>query len=250
MSLQDGVGPDPMQVAAGSALPYSPTYSFPGAAIDDRHRELMSAPLIDDGPTIKDRIVGSLRRADAAKLYELSYFCEGDVLELGTNLGLSASILAEAKRAGGTGTIHTVDRSPGIVEQARTNLALVGASNVVVHCQDGTEWITDQINRGRKFGFAFVDHAHSYRAVRSVSALLDRVLLPGSYVAFHDFIDRRNFSQVGKIYGIPQGARDGLPSSFQFLGGCGCMGLYRFSGAPKALPFENLTRLLRRFYRR
>lgn len=250
MNLREGAGLDPMQVAAGPALNYSPTYSFPGDAIDDRHRELMTAPLIDDGPKIKDRIVGSLRRADAAKLYELAYFCEGDILELGTDLGLSASILAEAKRAGGTGTVHTVDRSKSAVDQARKNLALVGASNVVVHCAEGTEWIADQINHGRKYGFAFIDHAHSYRAVRSISALLDRVLLPGSYVAFHDFIDRRNFSKIGKIYGVPQGARDGLSPSFQFLGGCGCMGLYRFDGPLSPGLAESLTGLLSRFYRR
>ena len=56
----------------------------------------------------------------------------------------------------------------------------------------------------------------------------DRALLPGSYVAFHDFIDPRNFDPAFSDYGVAQGAADGLSSAFAFVGGCGCMGIYQF----------------------
>ena len=65
-----------------------------------------------------------MQRGDALKLYELAYFCEGDVLELGTHKGLSTSIIAQAlhdrKR---DGILETVDIDSESNRAARDNLA-------------------------------------------------------------------------------------------------------------------------------
>jgi hypothetical protein len=67
-------------------LPYLPTYSGFGERIDDVHRALAAAPV--KGPLIDLGIPGWLRVEDSLKLYELAYFCAGDILELGTHQGL------------------------------------------------------------------------------------------------------------------------------------------------------------------
>ena len=65
--------------------PYRKTYSFKGEFINGFHKSLAdhSSTGVFSGP-----IKGSLRKADALKLYELGYFAPGGVLELGTYHGL------------------------------------------------------------------------------------------------------------------------------------------------------------------
>lgn len=92
----------------GGIPPYQPNFNFSGAFIDTYHQSLAEAPLKDDVLIqIKNRrwfgrvLAGFLRREDALKLYELSYFATGDILELGSYQGLSTSILAQAVRNSG-----------------------------------------------------------------------------------------------------------------------------------------------------
>lgn len=111
----------------------------------------MEAPLIDGGEIIAHRITGFLRREDAAKLYELAYFASGDILEIGTYLGLSASILAEAAPAR---TIHTVERKSKSAKYARRNLRRAGITNVVVHVADAISWLDEAAEQGMRFSLA------------------------------------------------------------------------------------------------
>src|SRR4249920_3794215 len=75
-------------------MPYVRTFNFPGEFINEEHRALASN-IRSDG-MIDIGVEGWLLAADALKLYELVYFCGGDVLELGTYRGLSTSICAPA----------------------------------------------------------------------------------------------------------------------------------------------------------
>ena len=88
--------------------PYQPNFDFSGKFIDIYHQGLAEAPTKGKGLVqIRSRrwfrrlIPGWLRREDALKLYELSYFTTGDILELGPHHGLSTSILAQAARCSG-----------------------------------------------------------------------------------------------------------------------------------------------------
>ena len=93
-------------------MPYRPTYAFRGAAIDATHRLLATCPRRDG--MIDIGIPGWLLPADAQKLYEMVRFCGGDVLELGTYRGLSASLALEAMTAAGSdATLVSIDLDPG-----------------------------------------------------------------------------------------------------------------------------------------
>jgi hypothetical protein len=79
----------------------------------------------------------------------------------------------------------------------------------------------DDLSRdGIRFGFMFVDHAHTYEAVKAACERMPSVLRPGAFIAFHDFF--------GRNFGVYPAARDTLANArFPFYGLCGCMGVYR-----------------------
>jgi protein-L-isoaspartate(D-aspartate) O-methyltransferase len=61
------------------------------------------------------------------------------VLDVGTGSGYQAAVLAELARE-----VHTIERIPELVEQARANLAAAGIANVAVHVGDGTLGLPDR----------------------------------------------------------------------------------------------------------
>jgi hypothetical protein len=67
-------------------MQYLKTYDFPGEFINSFHGSL--AVSIGPSGMIDIGVEGWLLPADALKLYELAYFCYGDILELGTYRGL------------------------------------------------------------------------------------------------------------------------------------------------------------------
>ena len=158
--------------------PYKPTFPVAGY-VNDHHRflsqaqdpqtglVLLTAPgLMEhrDGVPIK----GWLRLEDALKLYELGFYCEGNILELGSYEGLSTCILAQAMSdSGRVGTISTVDltyRQP-VADNAH---ACGVASRVKIIIGDAAAAIADFSSQ--RFGFIFVDHSHGYNCLLYTSA--------------------------------------------------------------------------------
>lgn len=213
--------------------PYQPTYITGRAYIDGFHSDLTKAPR--NGVLIDLGIGGWLRPTDALKLYEMAHFCDGDVLELGTNRGLSAYVLASALKASGRdGQLISVDINPAMIEAAGVTLVARGlADSVELRCADAMSLAAELRAEGRRFGFCFVDHSHTYEAVRTVCEALPDLLSPGGFVLFHDFVDRRNTRRCGVgesdgEYGVFAGVEDGLDSAkFAFHGIFGCSALYR-----------------------
>jgi SAM-dependent methyltransferase len=209
-------------------MPYLKTYAYPGEFINRQHATLVSnlAPsgMIDIG------IDGWLLPADALKLYELAYFCGGDVLELGTYSGLSTSVIAQASHdAGVDSAIVTIDLDPGAIARSRANLqGRPGAERIYPLAADGAQAVRSLNDANRTFDFAFIDHSHAYEHVYDVCRLLDRVLKPGAFCLFHDFNDPRNADADVTEYGVHQGVLEGLDlSRFEFWGIYGCTGLFR-----------------------
>jgi predicted O-methyltransferase YrrM len=200
---------------------YRKTFAFDGDTIDQRQEELLNAPLQPNTVKIEYHVPGSLRREDAAKLYELAYFCTGHILELGTNKGLSAYIMGSANSKVEIDTIEIDERQCRFAEK---NLSRF--EHVKVHMSEATNWLDTAIDQGRQFAFAFVDHSHEYADVHAASARMRRVLIPGSLLAFHDFNDPRNFTQQ-QGYGVFEAAIEGLGNSFEFYGCFGCTGVFR-----------------------
>jgi predicted O-methyltransferase YrrM len=217
------------------AFPYHPTFEFSGDYIDAEHARIARLPL-EDGlriilsqPGSGEPYPGWLQRADALKLYEMAHFAGGDILEVGSYQGLSATIMSMALRAAQRSSrIYTVDLEPACTAATLQRVENGGFSDyVTASTEEGAAAVRRLAGEGKQFGFAFVDHSHEYGPVRDVCRELDRVLLPGSFVFFHDYSDPRN--QTGE-YGVYAGVADGLPRDrFEFYGIYGCAALYRIA---------------------
>ncbi len=212
---------------------YAPNYTFSGDHIDEFHRHLgtskMNRNLIDIG------IPGWLRREDALKLYELGRFADGDILEFGTNRGLSTFVLANAlENSGRGGEIVTMELSREISDEAKRNLSERGmAGRVNFAVGDANDSCLKLAEQGRKFGFSFIDHSHAYEHMVSACKRLSDLMLPGAFCVFHDYNDQRNtrrtgLGEVGTEYGVQAGIEDALDHrAFEFVGVYGCTGVYR-----------------------
>jgi hypothetical protein len=210
-------------------MAFSKTYAHTSDYIDADHRYLAECPTRDG--MIDIGIEGWLLPADALKLYELVYFCGGDVLDLGTYRGLSASIaLTASTNSGRSDTIISIDLDPGAVEAGRTTLGLrPGVDRVFFFNTSGDEALCTFARANRRFRFCFIDHSHRYEHVRTAAALLPGVLEPGAFCLWHDYNDPRNSSTECEDYGVYQGVRDGLDATkFEFWGIFGCTGLFRY----------------------
>lgn len=201
-------------------MPYRKTYEFAGDVIDQRHGDWLHAPLHSGGVKIEHRITGSLRREDAAKLYELARFASGPILELGTSVGLSAYVMASAT----TEAIDTVELDGRKVAIAIRNLA--GTNNVACHTAEAGAWLRAAKEQGQRYGMAFIDHSHRDADVKVAASYMRDLLSPGAFVAFHDFHDPRNFSD-NDDYGVFSGAIEGVGNDFKFYGAFGCTGVFR-----------------------
>src|SRR4051812_23421275 len=146
----------------GPLKPYSKTFDFPGDYINERHANIAAAPGGRQGiPVCIDLgLDGYLAHTEALKLYELAYFTNGEVLELGTYNGLSTSIIAKGiLDSPGCGRfLTTCDLEPLFTETARRNLREMDAARIVkFHVGDASEFMDSLIAQGLKYGFIFVD---------------------------------------------------------------------------------------------
>jgi SAM-dependent methyltransferase len=222
----------------GSTIPpYQPNYEFTGEFVNASQRAISNYPL-QDGVLIQKKnrrwfgevIPGWLRSEDALKLYELCYFCEGDILEFGCYHGLSTSIIAHAVRdSKRPRKIFTVDISDAAIDETKRHLrSLRLGGNVTALCNDAASATKDFVLKASRFGFIFVDHAHDFQSVYEVCRELGSIVMPGAFCLFHDFNDFRNGDPEYTDYAVYQGVIQGLDRGrFEFWGIYGCTGLYR-----------------------
>jgi cephalosporin hydroxylase len=212
-------------------MPYRKTYDFPGETIGPQHQALTArlhpTGMIDIG------IEGWLLPPDALKLYEMAYFADGDILELGAYRGLSAFVMNGACNDSGVErVIVSIDLDPFAVEASRERLhAAPGGTRAWFFNDEGAATVRNLAGIKRQFGFAFIDHSHRYEHVFDVCQILHRVMALGGFALFHDFNDPRNSRPQDLDYGVYQGAMDGLRQDrLEFWGIFGCTGLFRRIG--------------------
>lgn len=210
----------------GRAIPpYRPTFTSFDQFINDQHHYYNECPT--KGILVEVGIQGTLRREDALKLYEMAYYATGDILEFGTNRGLSISILARAVRdAGKNSKLVTMDLDGRLVEHARRSLSELDLSRYVEFLVGDADVSCQKlIDAGRNFGFAFVDHSHTYDHVVKACRRLYQLLVPGSFCLFHDYNDPREGTADYGVYTAVAHALD--KNHFEFCGIYGCCGLFR-----------------------
>jgi hypothetical protein len=217
--------------------PYKPTFAFAGEYIDDFHKSIggsaKESGLINLNEIFGTAIKGWLRRADALKLYEIAYFVQGDILELGSYHGLSTCILSKANHNSGLiKRIDSVDLSPEKCAKTMESLEATGLNSAVeITCSEAAAAVRRFAENARQFEFVFIDHSHAYQPVYEVCQMLPQVVNADGFCLFHDFNDRRNEDPKQPDYGVYRAVLDALESTqFEFYGIYGCTALYRLHG--------------------
>jgi predicted O-methyltransferase YrrM len=213
-------------------MPYQKTYNFGGPFINQSHHRLALSRMHQHADIINIGIDGWLLLADALKLYELAFFCKGDIIELGTYKGLSTTIMAEASRDSGRKfEIVTVDLDPQLAAEAKQGMAdrrTPGRENVHFFTFDAIKFVANSADAGKLYELAFIDHSHRYQHVYDTCVNLHRILAPGAFALFHDYNDPRNLRADVPDYGVYQAVHTALSESyFEFWGIYGCCGLFR-----------------------
>lgn len=215
------------------SAPYIPTHRFDGEYINENHRYYSYCK--KSGVCIDTGIDGWLHTGDALKIYELTYFSAGDILNMGTYKGLSASIILSAIKDSGKKLVcNSVDINVITTEEARDNLS--DSTNelqevINFYICDGVLFLDTMIMQNKKYGFAFIDAGHGYKNTYANAIRLNKLLISGGFVLFHDYIDRRNFDEES-YYGVFQATNDALlvDNKFVFCGVFGCSALFRYVG--------------------
>ena len=229
----------PPDMLGAFGLPYQPTFGQ-AKYINDYHRRLAQGPHKDvEGMAIIASVIpGWLRVEEALKLYEMAYYSQGDILEIGTYQGLSATFMSRAVRDSGCSrTILSVDISVEYITAARRYIDEHGVGEVVqllcCDAADAVDWLTQA---GRQFGFVFVDHSHTFEDVLLVCQRLAPLVVDGGFVLFHDFNDPRNADESRPDYGVSLAVYVGLPADeFDFYGVFGSTALYRKQGLGESI---------------
>lgn len=237
---------------------YQPTYELEHDYINSYHRFLASCPRKKNflikiktrqpvrpflTNSVRDLLVdlrnlyrfgfvipGWLLREEALKLYEMAYFSQGNILELGCYHGLSTSILARAVQDSPyKKTIFTVDLDPACIIDTLRNLRKMNlVRGIITFCEDGTSALQKLAAAGTTFSFIFIDHSHTYQHVWEACQELPKVITSGGFCLFHDFNNPENKNQQNTRTHVYQAVRDGLdPNRFDFYGIYGGAGLYR-----------------------
>lgn len=217
-----------LEQLGSTSPPYQPTYHYNGQYLNEHHQFYSICPT--DDFCIQIGIKGWLQPADALKIYELAYFSQGDILELGCHQGLSASILSQANKDNGNKKyIITNDIQENFLHIAANNLEERKLSNKIsYHLGDAAELCRTLAKEGRSFDLVFIDHDHSYSAVLDVCNELRKIVNTGGMCLFHDYNTIRNLNDENKDYAVYQAVHDGLPTTeFDFYGIYGCTGLFR-----------------------
>ena len=211
--------------------PYQKTFPFRGRFVTPRQRSITSR--VHRSGMIDLAIDGWLLPADAAKLYELAYFCGGDVIELGAYRGLSATVIDMAiADSGRQSVLISIDLDEEAVARSAAQLASSpNIDRIFFFRDDARSAVLNLAEIKRSFALAFVDHSHAYKHVFETCQVLHRVVVVGGFALFHDFNDPRNALESDRDYGVYQGVMDGLlPNRWEFWGIFGCTGLFRRVG--------------------
>jgi len=208
--------------------PFCKTYDYAGEFIDQPHQSFITClkrdRMIDIG------IDGWLLPDDAMKLYEMAYFSNDNILELGTYRGLGTSIIASAANAAGSvGKVISVDIDPEHIDRAESSLqGRPGWKQTRLIVSDANAAIADFAGKSETFSFAFVDHSHRYEHMVLTCRRLHYIVSPGGFALFHDFNDPRNSDPHNDDYGVYQAVTHGLDQQcWEFWGIYGCAALYR-----------------------
>lgn len=208
--------------------PYQADFGTGRAFVDRVQRALDQGA--DPAALLRSAIPGFLRVADAQALYGFAAYSRGDVLELGGSGPLATVLLCRALRnRRSDARLVSIDGDPA--RQAQTCALL--ADQALDRCFTGltgepASLLPELAGQSRRFGFAFVDFAQGFAAVRPVCTLLTALMLPRGILLFHDFNDAQNRTAPENfgVYAAVQAYLAETPA-MEFLGLVGCCAILR-----------------------
>jgi predicted O-methyltransferase YrrM len=206
---------------------YRPTYPFDGEFLNAAHAGIHAA--VADVP-------GWLRPEDALKLYELAYYADGPILEIGTYRGKSAVVIASAVRDAGKATrFLSIDVDRSALGAAAATLAERGLADRVTLVHGSSRALFRTIG-GLQPALVFVDGDHTASGVAADLVALETRVPRGGLILLHDYVDDRNERPQETGYGVPQGVESSwVPRDCDFVGAFGCTALFRRrEGGPAA----------------
>lgn len=173
---------------------YAPSF-FDGAFLTETHGGLVAAV---------EHVRGKLEVADHLKLYEVAYFADGRVLEIGRLAGKSTVCLALGARDGNGQPIYSIDYDPKYTQPAVDALREFGVEDRV------TVVTGDSAVQARRlpspFAAIFVDGDHTYDGVRRDIEAIHDLLGPDGVLLFHDYFHKAN--ETGD-YGVKRAVDEG-----------------------------------------
>jgi predicted O-methyltransferase YrrM len=112
---------------------------------------------------------------------------EGDLLELGSNVGIGTAFLADVARTRGSGHVYSVEGVPGIAEAAERTIKILGLGEwATIICQDFMETLTAASARQREFSFAFIDGSHTYAPTLQYVNAVEPLMRRGGMIVIDD----------------------------------------------------------------
>jgi SAM-dependent methyltransferase len=223
-------------------LDYRPIHSWPGPWIDSSHEALANADygagtsgpdrnglFAGDEPRrpghLRHEVVGWLTRGDVLTLYEMAYYSDGSILNIGASHGLSAVLMAQAARNAGLDCrIDSVEVDP--LRASATEEALV-SRGVVGRVLGGRSDVVLPGVPDSSYSLIFVDGGHCHEDCASDSRHVLRLLKPGGFALFHDYAAPENLNANNPHIKVWPAVRDVIGRQLEFLGVSGLIGIFR-----------------------
>lgn len=107
-------------------------------------------------------------------------------LELGTNLGISASYLCSALQLNQKGTLVTLEGIPNFAEVAERGLTRLGLSNMEIITGLFSDTLEGVLNKYKKFDYVFIDGHHQKKPTLDYFEVIKPYLAENAVVIFDD----------------------------------------------------------------
>lgn len=182
--------------------------------------------------------VRSLTLGEAVRAAKSAFWCgflfrlvlerrAASILELGTNLGISAAYLATAQRLAGGGRLVSIEGAPSLAALAREHLRQLGLEGAAVAEGRFAHVLPEVLPGAAPLDFVFVDGHHDGPATIRYFEQMRPFLAPGAVVVFDDVAWSAGMAAAWREVS----AREGFAASLD-LGALGVCVVGERSGPP------------------
>jgi len=128
---------------------------------------------------------GSLKPAKYSQLLfrMIDFYAPGQIIELGTSLGITTAYLASANP---TATVTTFEGSTAVAQIAEKNHRLLGLKNIILHQGNFDTELPKWLTQNKSIDFAFIDGNHAFKPTVAYFEALLQVVHENTILVFDD----------------------------------------------------------------